>query len=1111
MLVLKFDQSGHLMKIKHKFRIAGFIIIALFAGLLHISRSSAASYITMTGDGVKQASYSWSSGSNAITAKINATDATGKTKTETFTFADKKDNVTIGSGKYNDYVYTSQSSTNNGFCVTGVGSNTTTQDQHIYVPINNQAEGFYDVYIETSHGGTNCEHLGTIQSIDPDNQVSITGTPPSSQKGKVSQELAALAQSLQFKDRYTITGTFNGNAVSFYDRDVTDNNFNYASQSSAICGGSGVTIINSNGIPSKNGLDYTLLGNYNTVVASVDFIAKSSANSTTCNSTSDVEYSNGDVNVGQPDNASVMYTWGSTGNHLNQTDGKGSTFGFVGSDTSTLWSGKTGAADKNCENVIVLNGGTTQGTEYSLSSTQNSYPVTQFSDLSPLFNGLASCFVTHVNLAKSGDFGSQFGTIAQQNFTIIGNYSASGNPNPPGSTNGSPDDEQTCEQRSVGFAEHWLLCPVLAAANGTAQTLTDTFESQLSYTLCDTNTSTTNSNVSASGCSNLHLAWSSIRLIASIVLVILLLVMVLSEAIGGPFDAYTVRKVLPRIVAAVILMQISWAMFTWVITAVDYLGKGLADIMYQPFGGTAHMNLYALMTHAHISSTTAGTFSWIALIGVVIAAALALPFVIAAVLTAIVALLTGLLVLIFRKIIIIMALIFAPLALVMWVLPGTQKYFKLWQDNFMKTLFMFPIVVALIAAGRIFAYVSAFQNTSSGTLLNFLIVLVGFFGPLFLLPKTYKWGGQLMNATGSFTSKATSSAYKPLGDYMTWRKGISRWSQGRKARRGEVERQAGLGFARGLNYNREKLFGSKALGSAWTRTYRGTQRSRLAGVGVPGKEKELRGHIASLAEERLREEEIKTEGLELDRAMAGRNRNEQVAYLMQQVENGESEYRTQAALTRIAKLGDGEALRNARGALVKSGRGAEWNRAVATNYGDFKGIGNHLTNQFSTDQIQGGHDFTTADDLGQFTSRSMGELAGMSNDGWDYFASLNPDAAADAIARIEADPNLRGQLKPAPRTRYDQTRSNFAANHAAGTFQWTETDPTTGAPVARVGDFDARVAGQYGGIQSTPVHVLFDAYDTLGHAGATTELVRRGYLTAGPGGVTRARSGRVTI
>ena len=55
----------------------------------------------------------------------------------------------------------------------------------------------------------------------------------------------------------------------------------------------------------------------------------------------------------------------------------------------------------------------------------------------------------------------------------------------------------------------------------------------------------------------LYEAWDSVRDIALALLAIITLVMVFSQAVSiGPFDAYTVKKVLPRLIIAGILYTI---------------------------------------------------------------------------------------------------------------------------------------------------------------------------------------------------------------------------------------------------------------------------------------------------------------------------------------------------------------------------------------------------------------------------------------------------------------------------------------------------------------------------------------------------------------------------
>jgi hypothetical protein len=316
------------------------------------------------------------------------------------------------------------------------------------------------------------------------------------------------------------------------------------------------------------------------------------------------------------------------------------------------------------------------------------------------------------------------------------------------------DVDNNCEKDNNTGLE-WLFCGILRSVDNMVGSLNNIIENQLDFN--------TDENLTP----EVKKAWDTIKVLATIVLVIIMLVMVISQAVSsgsGPFDAYTIRKILPRLIIAVIAVQLSWDLFIWVINIVNDLGRDIASIMYGPFGGASAMGLDAQISRMGALVGNGTTFVLFAGLTTGILAAVINPF--GALLlgfAVLMAVFVGLAVLLFRKILIIMCMIFVPLALIAWILPGTQKYWKLWWETFSKLLMMFPLIIGLIAAGRIFAYVS---GSSAGTvgLLDVLAVLIGFFGPYFILPKTFAWGGKAIglmasgiNNNGAFKSFSEKS------------------------------------------------------------------------------------------------------------------------------------------------------------------------------------------------------------------------------------------------------------------------------------------------------------------------------------------------------------------
>jgi hypothetical protein len=323
----------------------------------------------------------------------------------------------------------------------------------------------------------------------------------------------------------------------------------------------------------------------------------------------------------------------------------------------------------------------------------------------------------------------------------------------------------SCENNNNSGLE-WMICPVLKLIDGAVSQFYGMVEDQLCFragvSLTKATADTTPCN-SAGGTidylkgkpkgspGNLYEAWSNMRILATSLLVIAMLAMVLSQAMGsGVFDAYSVKKMLPKLIAAAILIQISWWLGKLTIDIFNDIGLGIKSLMYEPFGpdignidtalaGIGGSGILAL-GGIFLGAAALVAFSGLTIFGILL---LALPIVLAA--------LVGYLVLLFRVILIMLCMVFMPLAIVCWVLPGTERYWKMWRETFIKLLMMFPLIVALIAAGRIFGTI----GSTTGPISGLIMVLVGFFGVLFVLPKTYQWGGSALNTMGGAVINTT--------------------------------------------------------------------------------------------------------------------------------------------------------------------------------------------------------------------------------------------------------------------------------------------------------------------------------------------------------------------
>ncbi len=292
----------------------------------------------------------------------------------------------------------------------------------------------------------------------------------------------------------------------------------------------------------------------------------------------------------------------------------------------------------------------------------------------------------------------------------------------------------------------WLVCPIINAAVTAANKLDSEIDDQLTIKLSgpdapfETGVDASGAPLSVAGTA-VYKAWSAMRTIALSLLLGIAIIMVLSQAFSyGPFDAYTVKKVLPRIVIAVIGITLSWQLTKLMIGISNDLGQGIGTIISQPFAST-------------LKAPDIGN-GGLAIGNVGLAAALVggLDFLVVGslVLVGLAAILTAFLVITFRNIFVFLLVIFAPIAIVFWILPNTAKAFKFWKENFQAVLLAFPIIVAFISMGRVFA---ALTSTTDGN--NFLaqiIVFIAYFGPYFALPAAFKLAGGAIASLGGMAN-----------------------------------------------------------------------------------------------------------------------------------------------------------------------------------------------------------------------------------------------------------------------------------------------------------------------------------------------------------------------
>ena len=295
---------------------------------------------------------------------------------------------------------------------------------------------------------------------------------------------------------------------------------------------------------------------------------------------------------------------------------------------------------------------------------------------------------------------------------------------------------KSCE--SEGGILSWLYCPVLKIIDGVTSYLDNQVISllQIPPSYYATN-------------DRLFNTWARIRNIPLLLLVPIMLIMVLSTALGYNFvDAYTIKRALPRAVAAVMFIVLSWWIMVYMVDLTNDVGKGVLGLLTGAFGGTSNLSLAnifsadgigAVVQGAAVVGAVAGTIS------IFVALAIFAPGIIGLIILQAFVTLIGLfiafIVLALRQMLVITLMLFAPLAILSWIFPNNSKLWKLWWESFSKLLLMFPIIMVIIAAGRIFAGTVPSDSGVFGIILR----LIAYIAPYFFIPATFKLAGNLFS------------------------------------------------------------------------------------------------------------------------------------------------------------------------------------------------------------------------------------------------------------------------------------------------------------------------------------------------------------------------------
>lgn len=295
----------------------------------------------------------------------------------------------------------------------------------------------------------------------------------------------------------------------------------------------------------------------------------------------------------------------------------------------------------------------------------------------------------------------------------------------------------SCDVYGIG----WLVCPL---SNWIAIGMDWLYE-QLTGFLVSQPLNLTNRD------NSLYQAWRIMLNIANILFIVMFIVIIYSQVSSIGLSNYGIKKMLPRLIIAALLVNLSFYICAIAIDLSNIIGFAIQDMFIDirntittvgVAGGEAADYSWESVTSAVLAGGVGVGAAGVAMAGYQGVTSAALIMLLPLLLGLLITVLVVLLVLAARQALIVILTIISPIAFVCYLLPGTEKWFGKWKDLFFTMLIFFPAFSAVFGGSQL-AGAAILQNAS-----NIIMAILGLavqVAPLAIAPLILKLSGGLLN------------------------------------------------------------------------------------------------------------------------------------------------------------------------------------------------------------------------------------------------------------------------------------------------------------------------------------------------------------------------------
>lgn len=311
----------------------------------------------------------------------------------------------------------------------------------------------------------------------------------------------------------------------------------------------------------------------------------------------------------------------------------------------------------------------------------------------------------------------------------------------------TPAGAKTEDIPCIGGPMGWILCPIINYMADGIVAIASFMDSMLQFKLL----------IGTDSGTQIRDAVGSFAAVGNIILVIAFLIIIFSQTTSLGLSNYGIKRMMPRVVIAAILINLSFYICALAIDMSNITGNAIMGFITGQ--GASNVTITKGLSDAtQLSGPGAvqGAFGTVmaAAIGVLLLVLFLGPLALGMFITFII--------LVGRQVILLFLVLTAPLAFAAWLLPNTESWFKKWKDLFISMLVVYPMLMAIFGVALFAAkFLSQIAQTSStadsgivaGNTIGPLIVLLVLAIPLLALPFILKQSNAMLGKIGAAAQK----------------------------------------------------------------------------------------------------------------------------------------------------------------------------------------------------------------------------------------------------------------------------------------------------------------------------------------------------------------------